>query len=301
MKHLLLYCFLLTTFSGLAQSWNINSTSDVLYTPKPDTKIGIGPIPSQIINEKFLLYADTITDDGGRIAIRCLMGSYGDYFQGYVDGRVGTVGNWSSQGQGSASSGTLTLLRTAAIGSNSSTGAGVFSLKLQDYNNSGSYTNYAAASLSLLNGTISNVTNHTVTGAVVGVDNINIDSTWAGYFIGKGYFSGKVGIGTKATSSALTVKGKIDCEEIEVKNIGADYVFDKEYELLPLDKVETYINENGHLPGIAPASETEKGVNLSEFSEQLLKKVEELTLYMIELKKENEKLKEEVKALSIQK
>ena len=102
---------------------------------------------------------------------------------------------------------------------------------------------------------------------------------------------GNVGIGTINPAAKLSVNGKIEAEEIEVKDIGADYVFQDEYELQSLIELEKYINENKHLPGIAPASESEKGTNLGEFSEVLLQKIEELTLYVIELKKENVELR----------
>ncbi len=117
----------------------------------------------------------------------------------------------------------------------------------------------------------------------------------------KGIFiqeNGFVGIGTTTPLAKLAVDGKIECEEIEVKNVGADYVFEEGYNLLELDKVEDFINLNKHLPGIAPASETEKGVELGAFSEKLLQKIEELTLYMIDLKRENDLLKERVLVLS---
>ncbi|NOU17548.1 MAG: hypothetical protein HOO91_08320 [Bacteroidales bacterium] len=103
--------------------------------------------------------------------------------------------------------------------------------------------------------------------------------------------NGYVGIGTGNPTSLLTVNGKIECEEIEVKNIAADYVFAADYRLTKLDDLEKYIKENKHLPGIAPASETENGVNLGEFNEKILEKIEELTLYIIELKKENNELR----------
>jgi hypothetical protein len=98
-------------------------------------------------------------------------------------------------------------------------------------------------------------------------------------------------------NSLFNVDGKIECEEIEVKDVGADYVFKPDYNLLSLEEVEQFISTNGHLPGVPPAEETKKGVSLGEFSEKLLEKVEELTLHMIELKKENEALKEEIDAL----
>ena len=121
-----------------------------------------------------------------------------------------------------------------------------------------------------------------------------------GIFInGKTSISGNVGIGVApSTTSKLAVDGKIECEEIEVKNIGADYVFDSNYKLRSLGEIENFIKQNGHLPGVNPASETQKGVNLGEFNQKLLEKVEELTLYMIDLKKENEAMKAEIKSLN---
>ncbi|MFC2140821.1 hypothetical protein ACFLQP_00810, partial [Acidobacteriota bacterium] len=111
---------------------------------------------------------------------------------------------------------------------------------------------------------------------------------------------GKVGVNTTqigANSAALTVCGKIECEEIEVKDIACDFVFEDHYNLDRLSDVEEYIKVNKHLPGVPPASVTKKGVNLGEFNQILLQKVEELTLYMIELKKENEVLKKRLMAL----
>jgi len=104
---------------------------------------------------------------------------------------------------------------------------------------------------------------------------------------------GKIGIGTSNPTALLTVDGKIEAEEVEVKNVGADYVFEEDYNLLSIDEVEEFIKTNKHLPGIAPASETEKGVELSQFTETLLEKVEELTLYIIQLEKRIQELEEE--------
>ncbi|WP_416864897.1 MAG: hypothetical protein ACMVP2_20560 [Imperialibacter sp.] len=78
----------------------------------------------------------------------------------------------------------------------------------------------------------------------------------------------------------------------------ADYVFEDNYYLKPLSEVEAYVKENHHLPGIPSANEIkETGWQVGEMNNMLLEKVEELTLYMIELKKENEKLKEGMKQL----
>jgi hypothetical protein len=110
---------------------------------------------------------------------------------------------------------------------------------------------------------------------------------------------GNVGIGTTNPTSKLTVAGNINSREVKVTvDAGADFVFAEDYALPTLDSVESYIKENKHLPEIASASEMKKdGINLSEMNIKLLQKVEELTLYLIEMKKENEKQNEEIKIL----
>ncbi len=108
---------------------------------------------------------------------------------------------------------------------------------------------------------------------------------------------GKVGIGTSIPDEALTVKGKIHAEEIIVDlNVPApDYVFDAEYELSTLAEIEAFIKANKHLPEIPSGAQMEdEGIVLGEMNMLLLKKIEELTLYMIDLKKENELLNERI-------
>ncbi len=71
-----------------------------------------------------------------------------------------------------------------------------------------------------------------------------------------------------------------------------DYVFDAGYRLMPLSEVEGYIAENGHLPQMPSAMEVEQeGADLGEMNRLLLQKVEELTLYIIDLQKQIEELK----------
>ncbi|MEM8528690.1 MAG: Ig-like domain-containing protein [Bacteroidota bacterium] len=108
------------------------------------------------------------------------------------------------------------------------------------------------------------------------------------------YEGGFVGIGTDNPDEMLTVAGIIHSREVVVTvAAGADFVFEKDYELLPLDELAAYLETNKHLPEIAPAKEMEKdGLALSEFNIQLLQKVEELTLYTIELHERYKALEE---------
>lgn len=101
--------------------------------------------------------------------------------------------------------------------------------------------------------------------------------------------NGFLGVNTDTPDEALTVKGKIHTQEVRVDLNGAvapDYVFNKDYKLLDLKEVKTYIEKQGHLPNIPSASEMEKnGVELKTMNLKLLEKIEELTLYIIELNK----------------
>ncbi|WP_369014645.1 hypothetical protein [Flavobacterium anhuiense] len=102
--------------------------------------------------------------------------------------------------------------------------------------------------------------------------------------------NGNVGIGTMMPNSKLTVAGNIHSREVKVTvNAGADFVFEKDYDLPSLESVDKFIKENKHLPEITSAEEMKKdGINLSEMNIKLLQKIEEMTLYMIEMKKQND-------------
>ncbi len=120
------------------------------------------------------------------------------------------------------------------------------------------------------------------------------------------YFSPQ-GIGVKTdklpVGCALAVNGTIYATEIKVKNYNTttgwpDYVFKPNYDLKTLNEVDHYIKKNGHLPEMPSAKQiNEEGVSIGEMQAKLLQKIEELTLYMIEMKKENEVLKKEIDQL----
>jgi hypothetical protein len=104
-----------------------------------------------------------------------------------------------------------------------------------------------------------------------------------------------VGIGVMKPQSTLAVNGKVTAKEFEATLDGwPDYVFDNTYTLRPLKDLENYIQLNKHLPEIPTEKEVlENGVKLGEMNALLVKKVEELTLYLISMQKEIEELKAE--------
>ena len=111
-------------------------------------------------------------------------------------------------------------------------------------------------------------------------------------------YDGNVGIGTQNPTHLLTVNGTVEAEELLLNTVGADFVFEDDYRLRSLNEVEAYIKENKHLPEIPSAEEMEKkGVGTSKIQSKLLQKVEELTLYMIEMKKNQDIQNNKVKML----
>jgi hypothetical protein len=110
--------------------------------------------------------------------------------------------------------------------------------------------------------------------------------------------NGNVGIGVESPVYRLEVCGTIRAKEVRVETGWCDYVFEKNYKLRTIDELENYINENKHLPGIASASEVEKdGLKVAEMNKAMMEKIEELTLYVIQLSKDNKKLQDEINSL----
>jgi hypothetical protein len=112
--------------------------------------------------------------------------------------------------------------------------------------------------------------------------------------------AGAGGLGLPASFSGgayrLYVQDGIMTEKLKValRNSAdwADYVFAPEYKLAPLEEVETFIKANKHLPNVPSAEEmATNGIDVTKTSAKLMEKIEELTLYIIELNKEINKLK----------
>lgn len=136
-------------------------------------------------------------------------------------------------------------------------------------------------------------------GPVDGANNVNFIFTWPNSAQERVPFTitgadGFVGIGTTFPQKQLDVNGDANISgELQVASvktglwtIAPDYVFEKDYKLASLEHVEKFVKEKKHLPEIPSAKQMKKdGIDLTEMNMHLLKKVEEITLHMIELNK----------------
>jgi hypothetical protein len=111
--------------------------------------------------------------------------------------------------------------------------------------------------------------------------------------------TGDVGVGLNNPQYKLDVCGTIRAKEVRVNTIGCDYVFSKSYKLMPFDSLGKFIEQNNHLPGVPPAAvmESPEGVALGELNSIYLKKIEELTLYMLIQQKQIGEMQKEIDEL----
>jgi hypothetical protein len=119
---------------------------------------------------------------------------------------------------------------------------------------------------------------------------------------GRSTFYDKVGINTTIVPSSysLAVNGFIIAEELRIQNstLWPDYVFDEKYKLKPLSDVSDFIQKNKHLPEVPSAKTVEnEGIVMGEMQKTLLKKIEELTLYIIDQQKQIDKLNTKIETL----
>jgi len=106
-----------------------------------------------------------------------------------------------------------------------------------------------------------------------------------------------------ATGYELSVDGEIMCENLVMQNSTSwpDYVFKDDYKLMPLEELKKLISINKHLPNIPSAAEMEKdGIHLAEMTKKMMEKIEELTLYIIDLNSKNTELTEKIEKLEKQ-
>lgn len=118
--------------------------------------------------------------------------------------------------------------------------------------------------------------------------------------------SGAIGVGTGSTAlnnTKFAVEGLIACRELKVMPLAAawpDYVFAPDYQRMSFEQLDTYLQTNRHLPHMQSDSAFQangNSFNVGETQMNLLKSVEELYLYMLDLKKENDAMKKEIEEL----
>lgn len=111
---------------------------------------------------------------------------------------------------------------------------------------------------------------------------------------------GKIGIGTDDPKAKLSVDGEIRSKGVNVMIdvTVPDYVFEPDYQLPELEEVRDFVKTHKHLPEIPNAEQIEKdGIDLGKMNMQLLKKIEELTLYQIQLMEQVKVLQNKVESL----
>jgi len=117
--------------------------------------------------------------------------------------------------------------------------------------------------------------------------------------MGRSLFLDELAIGVQGFTPGykLAVDGKIIAEELRIQNSidwapWPDYVFEKEYKLRNISELEKYLNENKHLPEVPSAKNIkDDGIVIGDMQITLLKKIEELTLYIIDQQKQIDELK----------
>lgn len=230
------------------------------------------------------------------------------YHKGRAEGRLATSGAFSAAGTFIGATGysltqnlnATTSYTSHALGGQFVGGAdGTTPLNL----NGGWYK--VGGVQGILTGEINGTTSNGAIAAIIGEDNnTGTAESYAGLFKGKGCFTDLVKIGdvTTPVGYKLYVEDGILTERIQVapKNsiLWADYVFAEDYELKTVEEVAAFVKENKHLPNIPSAQEiNEQGFDLGQMDAKLLEKIEELTLYVIQLNEANEQLQKRISDL----
>jgi hypothetical protein len=131
---------------------------------------------------------------------------------------------------------------------------------------------------------------------ILGTDKKLYFNSNAGTEAGYVFNDAPVGIGTTNTHGyKLAVTGSIVAQAMDIIGTvpSSDDVFEKDYKLRTLSETEAYVNKNKHLPEVPSAEEFKNGYSIGKMDDILLRKVEELTLYMIEMKKQNDEMQKQ--------
>lgn len=132
---------------------------------------------------------------------------------------------------------------------------------------------------------------HTLNSSVASITSLTVPSYF--HVTGTAVFENDVSIGD---GFYCDDEGNLKVRKLEVTTLNwPDYVFSEGHPMMTLPETEHYIKRHGHLPDIPSAAEAEQnGVDLGEMNRLLLQKVEELTLYAIDLQKQIDELKTKI-------
>jgi hypothetical protein len=178
------------------------------------------------------------------------------------------------------------------VGVNTKTPIGVLHVKMQNNNTAQGFT------LESYNGSSQwHILAEATTGTEWGDRPLLFYSKQSGYIMSLDG-NGNVGIGKTNPQNKLDVNGTIRAKEVKVEANWADFVFEEDYDLRSLSEVETFIQKNQHLPEIPSEEEVKtNGISVGEMNAKLLQKIEELTLYVIEQNRQNQKQATEIQSL----
>jgi hypothetical protein len=159
-------------------------------------KIGTGTFDTRDAKLQISSTYNTYGNPGG-YNIYATQQSDNDYIKFNSISAMGGTGIWSTQAQTVATSGGLWLNKDNAAGMNSHSMAGGFRLVLDSYApvDNSTHAHYLGGSYGYIEGTIATLPKYSIISGVIGEDFIQSDSTYAGYFIGKSYFTDNMKIG----------------------------------------------------------------------------------------------------------
>ncbi len=164
------------------------------------------------------IYSEYSSYNGGGYGILSRHSSNNSSLTFTSKSRTGYSSIWGTQSQGAAYAGTLYLMTDNASSYSSASAGGLFVLEFDDYypyDNSDN-THFLGGTYSAIRGSISEYPSVPAIAAVIGNDQINSENTYGGYFLGKGYFSDNLGIGTETPSAKVEVAdGDIYISDIE--------------------------------------------------------------------------------------
>jgi|GEM_PF-3178688 len=285
--------FLMYSASNGASGGWVSGANDLMYTSSSNFKLGIGVTSGGSVTERLYVKAGNILLDN----------NYYIKAKDYNGGAQNILQFQSpAAGIGVAYLGNATFTASVVSGTNVSlsanTTSGIISLSAPKITvGDNCQINCYDQNHEILFRRTENIMELREYGSILFTANASVSSPAYQMILNQ---SGNLGIGTTtpgtyklAVAGDMQVQGKIMMNNWTIE--APDYVFEKGYKLPSLKEVEKNIAKVKHLPGVPSAAEMKKGVDLTEMNMTLLKKVEELTLYVINQNKEIEHLKSKIK------